>query len=79
VAIGPPVVTDAESAELIQPRKRPLDDPPPPAQARPMRRAAHGQRGHNVPRPETALNRCRVVAAITEHTARPPPRSPASA
>lgn len=26
--VGPLVVTDAESAELIQPRKRPLDDPP---------------------------------------------------
>jgi hypothetical protein len=32
-----------------------------------------------VPRPKTAPNRCRVVGAITEHTVRPPPRSPAFA
>jgi hypothetical protein len=44
-----------------------------------MLRAAHGQPGHDVPRPETAPNRCRVVGAITEHTVRPPPRSPAFA
>jgi hypothetical protein len=41
-----------------------------------MLRAAHGQPGHDVPRSETAPNRCRVVAAVTEHTvwttARPP-------
>ena len=41
-----------------------------------MRGATHSQPRHDVPRPQTAPNRRRVVAAIPEHTVRPLPRSP---
>jgi hypothetical protein len=79
VNIGPLVVADAQAAKLIEPGKCPLDDPPPLAQATPVLGAAHRQPGHDVPRPKTAPNRRRVVAAIPEHTVRPLPRSPPSA
>jgi hypothetical protein len=78
VDVGALFVPDAQAPELVAPRKRPLHDPPPPAQATPMLRAAHGQQGHDVTSPETASNRRRVVAAIPEHTVRPLPPSPRS-
>jgi hypothetical protein len=72
------VVADAEAAELIQPGKGTLDDPAPPAQAAPVRGAAHGQQRHDVT-PEAAPNAGRVVAAIPDHRVRPLPRSHACA
>jgi hypothetical protein len=79
VDVGSLVTADAQAAKLAQPRKCALDDSPPPAQATAVLGAAHRQPGHDVPRPETAPNRRRIVAAITKHTARTPPRSPAFA
>jgi hypothetical protein len=79
VDVGPLVVADAQAAKLVEPGKCPLDYPPPPAQATPVLGAAHRQPGHDVPRSETAPNRSGVVAAITKHTVRTPPRSPAFA
>ena len=73
------VVPYAQAPELAEPRKRPLHNPPPSAQATPMLGAAHGQQGHNVTSPETVPNGGRVVAAIPDHTVRPLPRSPAVA
>ena len=73
--VGALVVADAQAPELVEPRKGPLHDPPPPAQATPMLGAAHGQQGHDVTSPETAPYGRRVVAAIAEHTVRPLPRS----
>jgi hypothetical protein len=79
VNVRPFVVTDAEAAELIQPSKGTLDDPPPPAQAAPVRGATLGQQRHDVTGPEAAPNGGRVVAAIPDHRVRPLPRSPAFA
>ena len=50
VDVGPFVVTDAQTAELIQPRKRPLDNPAPPPQAAAVFGAAHRQQRQNVTR-----------------------------
>ena len=41
------IVTDAETAELIQPCERPLDDPTPLSQAAAVCRATHRQQGQN--------------------------------
>ena len=38
--VGPLVVADAQASELMEPGKRPLHDPAPPAEATPVRRAA---------------------------------------
>src|SRR6266850_2767526 len=39
--VGPLVVTDAQASELVEPGKRPLHDPPPPAQPTPVRGTTH--------------------------------------
>lgn len=65
-----------QTAKLIEPCKRPLHDPPAPAQSTPVRGATHGEPRHDMPRPQSAPNLRRVVAAIPEHTVRPLPRSP---
>ena len=74
--VGPLVIPDAEAAKLIEPGKRPLHDPPPPAQPTPVLGATHGEQRHDMPRPQTTPNGGRVVAAIPEHTVRPLSRSP---
>jgi hypothetical protein len=58
------------------PGKRPLHEPAPPTQSTLVRGATHREPRHDVPRPQSAPNRRRVVAAIPEHTVRPLPRSP---
>ena len=75
--VGPLVIPQAQAAKLVEPRKRALDDPPPPAEATAVVRAAHRQPRHDVTGPETAPNRVCVVAPVTENTVRTPPRSPA--
>ncbi len=45
--VGSFIVTDAETAELIQPCERPFDDPTPPSQAAAMCRATHGRHWQN--------------------------------
>ncbi len=77
--VRPFVIPHAQTAKLIEPGKRPLHDPPPPAQSTPVRGATHREPRHDVPRPQSAPNRRRVVAAIPEHIVRPPPRSSPSA
>jgi hypothetical protein len=79
VDVPPLVIADAEAAELIQPRKSPLDDPAPPAQPAPMGGAAHSDPRLDVPRPQSTPNRRRVVAAIPERTVGPLSRSSAGA
>jgi hypothetical protein len=74
--VGPLVIPHPQAAKLIEPGKRALHDPPPPAQATAMRGAAHGQPRHDMPHPQSAPNGGGVVAAIPEHTVRPLPRSP---
>jgi hypothetical protein len=76
---APLVIPNAETAKLIQPGKRPLHDPPPPAQPTPVRGTTHGEPRHDMPRPQPTPNRRRVVATIPKHTVRPLPRSPAFA
>ena len=75
--VGPLVVTDAQASELVEPGKRPLHDPPPPAQPTPVRGTTHSDPRYDMPRPQPTPNRRSVVAAIAEHTVRPLPRSPA--
>ncbi len=77
--VGPLVVADAQAAKLIQSSKGALDDPPPPAQATPLRRATPLHERANPTRSQPAPNCLRIVAAIAEHTVRTPPRSPAFA
>jgi hypothetical protein len=77
VDVGPLVVSDAQTAELVQPGKRPLDDAPPPAQARPMLRAALGRQRVNSTHPQTVPNGLGVVATIAQDTVRTTPWSPA--
>ena len=74
--VGPLVIANAQAAKLVQPRERVLHHPAPPAQATPVRGAAHGQPGHDMARPQPAPNRRRIVAAIPEYTVRMPPRPP---
>jgi len=82
VDVGPFVIPYAQAAKLIDPGKRALDAPPPPApQATPTRGAAHGQPRHDMPCPQSAPNRRRVVTAIAKHAVRPllcSSRSPSS-
>jgi hypothetical protein len=66
----------AQAAKLIEPGKRPLDDPAPPAQSAPVRGATHGEPRQDVTRPQSATNRRLVVAPIPEHAVRALPRSP---
>jgi hypothetical protein len=47
VDVGTLIVSDAETAELIQPCERPFDDPPPPSKAAAVRCATHRQQGQN--------------------------------
>jgi hypothetical protein len=79
VDVGPLVIPDAEAAKLIQPGKRPLHDPPPPAQPTPVRGTTHSDPRDDMPCPQPTTNRRSVVAAIPEHTLRPLLGSPAFA
>jgi len=81
VDVGPFVVADAEASEFIEPGKRPLHDPAPPAEATPVRRAALRDKRENPTGSQSVADRRRIVAAIPEHTVRPlsgSPRSPCS-
>ncbi len=49
--VGPLVIANAQAAKLVQPRERALHDPAPPAQATPVRGAAHGQPGRDMAAP----------------------------
>lgn len=59
--------------------ERPLDDPPPPPQTTAVRRAAHGQQGHDVTRAQAVPNGRGVIATIADHAHRPAPGSAAFA
>src|SRR5438067_5429775 len=76
VDVGPLVITDAQASELVEPRKRPFHDPPPPAQPTPVRGTTHGDPRYDMPRPQPTTNRRSVVAAIPEHRVRPLPGPP---
>ena len=76
--VGPFVIAHAQAAELVQPRERPLDDPPPPAQAGPMLRTAPGEQRVNSTHPQAVPNGRGVVATVAQHTVRTTPRAPAS-
>jgi NADPH:quinone reductase-like Zn-dependent oxidoreductase len=47
VDVGPLVIPHAQTAKLIEPGKRPLHDPPPPAQSTPVRGATHCEPRHD--------------------------------
>jgi hypothetical protein len=77
--VGPLVVPHAQAAKLIQPRKRPLDHPPPPPETTPVPRAPPCHERANPTPAQPTPNRLRVVAAIPEYTVRSPARSTAFA
>jgi len=77
--VGSLVIAHAQAAKLTEPGKRPLHDPPPPAQSTPVRGATHREPRHDMPRPQPTPNRRRVVAAIPEHAVRSLLRSPVCA
>jgi hypothetical protein len=72
VDVRPLVIADA-ATELIQPSKRPLDDPAPPAQPATVLGAAHSDQRLDMPRPQPTPNGGCLVAAIPEDTVWPPP------
>jgi hypothetical protein len=76
--VGPLVIPHAQAAKLIQPRKRPLDHPPPPPEATPVPRATPRYEPR-IRRPSNPPNRLRVVAAVPEYTVRSSARSTAFA
>ena len=77
--VGPFVVADTQATKLIQPRKCPLDNPAPPAQAAAVLGAAHRQQAQNVARAQAVPDGRRVIAAVAERADRPAPRSAAFA
>ena len=77
--VGPLVISHAQAAKLIQPRKRPLDHPPPPPEATPVPHATPRHERANPTPAQTIPNRLRVVAAISEYTVRSPARPTAFA
>ncbi len=77
--VGPFVIPDARTTELIEPRESPLNDPAPPPQATAVLRAAHRQQRQNVTDPQAVPDRRRIIAAIAEHADRPAPGSAAVA
>ena len=77
--VGPLVIPHAQAVKLIQPRKRPLDHPPPPPEATPVPRATPRQERANPTPAQPTPNRLRVVPAIPDCTVRSPARSTAFA
>src|SRR5207244_6802631 len=67
------IVADSETAELIQPCERPIDDPPRPAQAAAVCRAAHRQQWHNATSSQPLSDARRIVVAVANHAIRPIP------
>src|SRR5262249_40063874 len=65
--VGPFVVADAQTPKLIEPGKRPLDDPPPAPQATAMRRAAPRDEGYYPPVSQSLSDRRRIVPAVRDH------------
>jgi hypothetical protein len=76
VDIGALVIPDAQAPELTQPGKRALDHPTPLSETTAVFRAAHGQQGQNVARPESPPNRLGVVDTVAQHAVGPTPRAP---
>ena len=72
--VGPLVIPDAETAKLIQPGKRPLHDPPPPAQSTPVRGQADTDQirseflvGEGKMVRATRVQNTRIAALVTVH------------
>jgi hypothetical protein len=79
VHVGSLLVPHAQAAKLIQPRERALHDPPPLAQATPMRRAARGEHRENVASSQDLTDGFRVIRTVAENAVRTAPRSPSLA
>ena len=77
--VRPLVIPHAQAAKLIQPRKRPLDHPPPPPEATPVPHATPRHERANPTPAQPTPNRLRVVAAVPEYTVRSSARSTAFA
>jgi hypothetical protein len=77
--VGSLLIPHAQAAKLIQPRKRPLDHPPPQPEATPVPRATPRYERANPTPAQPTPNRLRVVAAIPEYTVRSPARPTAFA
>jgi hypothetical protein len=79
VDVGALVVADTEASELVEPGKRPLDDPTPPSQAAAMPRSARRQQRENVAGWQFPSGGLRVVRPIAQHAVRSTARASAFA
>jgi hypothetical protein len=66
--VGPLVVTDAQASELVEPGKRPLHNPSPPAQPTPVRGTTHSDPRYDMPRPQPTPNRRSVSRDRRAHS-----------
>jgi hypothetical protein len=71
--VGPLFIPHTQAAKLIEPGKRALHDPPPPAQSPAMLAAAHGKPRHDMSRSQLAAE------AWPRRSRDPPAHSPAAA
>ncbi len=62
--IGSFLVANAQSAELVEPGKTPLDDPAPSSQSAAMLGVALGKQGQDVAGTQTLPDRLRVITTI---------------
>src|SRR6476660_6501115 len=67
VNVGPPVIPHAEAAKLVQPRKRPLHDPP--AQPTPLRGTTNSDPPHDMPLPQPTPKRNHLGVTGAYHDA----------
>src|SRR4030095_7020881 len=80
VDVSPLGVPNPQPAKLIEPRKRPLHDPPPPAQTAPVRGATHGEPRYDIAVPSVSVEspprRSRDPPSTESGRCRGRPRSP---
>ena len=62
--VGSFLITDAQSAKLIEPSERPFHDPTPLAQSASMFGIALGKPRHDVAGTETSPDRFRIITAV---------------
>jgi len=76
VDVGPFVVSDAQAAKLIQPRKCSFHHPAPASQVAAVPRSTHGQQRMNLACAQTITDGRRVIRTIAEDAVRTAPWSP---
>jgi hypothetical protein len=62
--VGSFLITDAQSAKLIEPSERPLDDPAPSAQSAAVFGVAFGEPRHDVAHTQTLPDCFRIITTV---------------